>query len=61
MKKAEDSDVLILRLVKWAGKSGEVKVKIPPGATSAVLTNLRESFSNIVTKRRVPPTRANSE
>jgi alpha-mannosidase len=42
MKKAEDEDGLILRLVEWAGKNGQVKVKVPPGATSAGVTNLME-------------------
>jgi alpha-mannosidase len=42
IKKAEDSDGLILRLYEWAGKDGAVEVHIPTGATSATLTNLME-------------------
>jgi alpha-mannosidase len=47
MKKAEDSDGLILRLVEWAGESGEVKLKVPHGATSAVVTNLMEKSEGL--------------
>lgn len=43
MKKAEDSDALILRMYESAGKAEAVKVKVPPGATSAELTNLMET------------------
>ncbi|HEY2461440.1 MAG TPA: glycoside hydrolase family 38 C-terminal domain-containing protein [Candidatus Acidoferrum sp.] len=42
MKKAEDADGLILRFYEWAGKSGEVQITVPAGATSATLTNLME-------------------
>src|ERR1051325_2407174 len=42
MKKAEDSDALILRVVEWGGKSGNVRINLPPGATSATVTNLME-------------------
>lgn len=42
VKKAEDEDGLILRFYEWAGKSGEVKIQLPPGAKSATLTNLME-------------------
>jgi alpha-mannosidase len=41
-KKAEDSDGLIFRVFEWAGKSGDVKIKVPPGATGATITNLME-------------------
>jgi alpha-mannosidase len=42
MKKAEDSDSLILHAYEWAGKSGDVTFTVPEGATSATLTNLLE-------------------
>ena len=42
VKKAEDSDGLILRFYEWAGKSGEVRVSVPAGASAATLTNLME-------------------
>jgi alpha-mannosidase len=42
VKKAEDADGLIIRVFEWAGKSSEVKIKVPPGATSATVTNLME-------------------
>lgn len=42
VKKAEDSDALIFRLVEWAGKDSEVKLHIPAGATAAAETNLME-------------------
>jgi alpha-mannosidase len=42
LKKAEDGDALLLRFYEWAGKSSEVHFTLPPGATSARLTNLME-------------------
>ena len=42
LKKAEDSDALLLRLYEWAGKTGDVKISLPDGASSASLTNLME-------------------
>jgi len=42
VKKAEDSNALILRMYEWAGKDGEVRIKIPRGAQSARLVNLME-------------------
>ncbi len=42
LKKAEDSNALLLRLYEWAGKDGEVQIRIPEGASSATLTNLQE-------------------
>lgn len=42
MKKAEDSNALIFHMYEWAGKDGDVIVKVPPGATSAMETNLME-------------------
>lgn len=42
MKKAEDNDGLILRFYEWAGATGDVRITVPPGATSATLTNLME-------------------
>ncbi len=42
LKRAEDSDALLLRLYEWAGQSGNVAIHIPPGAARATLTNLME-------------------
>jgi alpha-mannosidase len=42
MKKADDATALILRFYEWAGTSGNVQIGVPPGATSATLTNLME-------------------
>jgi alpha-mannosidase len=42
MKKAEDSEGLILHFVEWAGKSADLRIRIPRGAGSATLTNLME-------------------
>jgi alpha-mannosidase len=42
VKKAEESDALILRFYEWAGKDGDVRIQIPKGATSARLANLLE-------------------
>ncbi len=43
MKKAEDSNALILRFYEWAGKTGVVRLSVPEGAASATLTNLMET------------------
>jgi alpha-mannosidase len=42
MKKAEDSHALIFHFYEWAGKGGSVSLRVPPGATGAVETNLME-------------------
>jgi alpha-mannosidase len=42
VKKAEDGDALIFRFYEWAGKEGEVRIKVPEGAKSARLANLLE-------------------
>jgi alpha-mannosidase len=42
MKKAEDSNALIFHLYEWAGKSGNIEISVPPGATGATETNLME-------------------
>ena len=42
VKKTEDGDALLFRFYEWAGKNSEVQLRIPPGATSATLTNLME-------------------
>ena len=42
MKKAEDSHALVFHLYEWAGKSGNIELRVPPGATGAVETNLME-------------------
>lgn len=43
LKKAEDSNGLIFRVYEGAGKSGDVQFHVPPGATSATVTNLMET------------------
>jgi alpha-mannosidase len=35
MKKAEDSNALIFHMYEWAGKSGDVEIAVPKGATGA--------------------------
>jgi alpha-mannosidase len=42
MKKAEDSHALIFHFYEWAGKGGSAELRVPPGATAAVETNLME-------------------
>jgi len=42
MKKAEDSNALILHMYEYAGQSGQVKITVPAGATHANVTNLME-------------------
>jgi alpha-mannosidase len=42
MKKAEDANGLLLRVVEWAGKSGNLEISVPHGAISATATNLME-------------------
>ncbi len=43
MKKTEDGDGILLRFYEWAGKTRDVNIKIPSGATGATLTNLMET------------------
>ncbi len=43
MKKAEDTHSLEFHFYEWAGKSGNLSLGIPPGATRAVETNLMET------------------
>lgn len=42
IKKAEDSNALILRFYEWAGKDANVGIRLPKGVTAATLTNLME-------------------
>ncbi|MFC5862319.1 glycoside hydrolase family 38 C-terminal domain-containing protein [Acidicapsa dinghuensis] len=42
LKKAEDANGLIFRVYEWAGKSGDVTIHVPKGATDATATNLME-------------------
>jgi alpha-mannosidase len=42
MKKAEDENALVVRFYEWAGKDSEVTIQLPPGAESAVETDLME-------------------
>ena len=42
LKKAEDGDAILLRFYEWAGKTADVKVRLPEGASGASLTNLLE-------------------
>ena len=43
VKKAEDANGLIFRVYEWAGKDATVEFHVPPGATSATVTNLQET------------------
>ena len=43
IKKAENADGLVFRFFEWEGKSGNVTLHVPEGATSATLTNLMET------------------
>jgi alpha-mannosidase len=43
IKKAEDTDALVLRFYEWAGKSGDIQLTVPKGATAATFTNLLET------------------
>lgn len=42
LKRAEDSNSLVLRYYEWAGKESDVKLQLPPGAQSASETDLME-------------------
>jgi alpha-mannosidase len=42
VKKAEDANGLIFRAYEWAGKQATAEFHVPPGATSATVTNLME-------------------
>jgi alpha-mannosidase len=42
IKKAEDDDSLILRFYEWAGKEGDVKLRLPVSVRSASETDLME-------------------
>lgn len=42
VKKAEDSDAMLIRFYEWAGKSGDIKISLPDGASGAAPTNLME-------------------
>lgn len=43
MKKAEDANGIIFRVYEWAGKESTVEFHVPPGATSATVTNMQET------------------
>ena len=43
VKKAEDAKGLIFRVYEWAGKDATVEFHVPPGATSATVTNMQET------------------
>jgi alpha-mannosidase len=43
VKKAEDAKGLIFRVYEWAGNEGTVEFHVPPGASSATVTNLQET------------------
>lgn len=50
VKKAENGGGLILHLYEWAGKKSDVTIHVPPGATSATLTNLMEKTEGAALK-----------
>jgi alpha-mannosidase len=43
VKKAEDANALMFRVYEWAGKDATAEFHVPPGATSATVTNLMEA------------------
>ena len=43
IKKAEDRDALVIRMFEFEGKSGDVKVSVPAGASYAVESDLMET------------------
>jgi len=43
VKKAEDANGLIFRAYEWAGKDATAEFHVPPGATSATVTNMQET------------------
>jgi alpha-mannosidase len=43
VKKAEDAKGLIFRAYEWAGKDSTVEFHVPPGGTSATVTNMMET------------------
>src|SRR5438477_2432901 len=45
VKESEDEDGLVMRFYEWAGKEGDVTLQLPPGARSAVETDLMEKAS----------------
>lgn len=56
LKKVEDGNALLLRLYEWAGKTADVQISLPEGASNAWLTNLMEkpeSQSLAVTNHQV--------
>jgi alpha-mannosidase len=44
VKKAEDANALVFRMVEWAGNASEAKLRVPPGALYAVASNLMEKI-----------------
>jgi alpha-mannosidase len=42
VKRAEDDGALIIRFYEWAGKGGDVQLRLPPEAESAAETDLME-------------------
>jgi alpha-mannosidase len=42
VKKAEDANGLIFRVYEWAGKETIAEFHVPPGATTATVTNIQE-------------------
>ncbi len=45
VKKTEDGDGLIVRFYEWAGKSGDVTLTVPKGATGASVADMQEVAS----------------
>lgn len=50
LKKAEDADGLIFRVYEWAGKSGDIQIHLPSGASEATITNLMEIPEGVTMK-----------
>ena len=43
MKKSEDGNAIIVRFYEWAGKSGDVTLTVPKGATTATIADMQEN------------------
>ena len=49
VKKSEDGDTLMIRLYEWAGRGGDVHLRLPSAAASAATTNLMEHDEHALT------------
>ena len=47
-KKDADDSALIIRFYEWAGKKGDVRIRLPQAAAAAWETNLMETVQNSI-------------